>query len=569
MIDFKKVIANSIKEAIEMDENKIYDNISQIKEKGIGDYTFPCFTLSKELKKSPKDIADELKEKISKKEEIEKVESINGYLNFYINKEILIEEVFKEFNEKKEDYGKSNIGSEKTVLIEYSSPNIAKPFHIGHLRTTVIGRALYNIYKFLGYNTISINHLGDYGTQFGKLIEAYKLWHNEYNIEENPIEELTKMYVRINALCEEDSEVLDRCRNNFKLLEEKDEYCVNLWKKISDVSMDEFNKIYSLLNVNFDSIRGEAAYVDDMHEVVEILEKNNKITLSNGAKIVDLSNEGIDTPCIVEKSNGSSIYATRDLEAILYRARTYDYDKCLYVTGSEQNLHFKQIFAVSKYLDLDKKYVDGLEHISYGMYRLKEGKMSTRKGNFVKVEDILNESIEKAKEKVFEKNPDLENIDEVSKKVGIGAVIFSDLYNSRVKDEVFDIDAMLEFQGETSPYIQYMYVRINSILEKYNENILINDIDYSKLNDELSYSIVKLIYNFTDIVNQACEKNEPYILSRYLIDLAQTYSAFYANNKVLSDDMDERKARVYLINIVGNILKSGMNILGIQMPNKM
>ena len=569
MIDFKKVIANSIKEAIEMDENKIYDNISQIKEKGIGDYTFPCFTLSKELKKSPKDIADELKEKISKKEEIEKVESINGYLIFYINKEILIEEVFKEFNEKKEDYGKSNIGSEKTVLIEYSSPNIAKPFHIGHLRTTVIGRALYNIYKFLGYNTISINHLGDYGTQFGKLIEAYKLWHNEYNIEENPIEELTKMYVRINALCEEDSEVLDRCRNNFKLLEEKDEYCVNLWKKISDVSMDEFNKIYSLLNVNFDSIRGEAAYVDDMHEVVEILEKNNKITLSNGAKIVDLSNEGIDTPCIVEKSNGSSIYATRDLEAILYRARTYDYDKCLYVTGSEQNLHFKQIFAVSKYLDLDKKYVDGLEHISYGMYRLKEGKMSTRKGNFVKVEDILNESIEKAKEKVFEKNPDLENIDEVSKKVGIGAVIFSDLYNSRVKDEVFDIDAMLEFQGETSPYIQYMYVRINSILEKYNENILINDIDYSKLNDELSYSIVKLIYNFTDIVNQACEKNEPYILSRYLIDLAQTYSAFYANNKVLSDDMDERKARVYLINIVGNILKSGMNILGIQMPNKM
>ena len=569
MLDFKIVIKDTLKNIIDLKEDEIIKNISLIKENEKGDYTFPCFTLSKILKKSPKEISDELKEKIILPKEIEKIESVNGYLNFYINKETLIKEVFNEFDKKKENYGKSDIGNGKTILVEYSSPNIAKPFHIGHLRTTVIGRAIYNIYKFLGYNTISINHLGDYGTQFGKLIESYKLWHDEYNIEENPIEELTKMYVRINALCEEDPKVLDRCRNNFKLLEEKDEYCVNLWKKISDVSMIEFNKIYDLLNIKFDSIKGEASYVDDMHEVIEILEKNNKITLSEGAKVVDLTKEGINTPCIIEKSNGSSIYATRDLEAILYRARTYDYDNCLYVTGSEQNLHFKQIFEVAKYLDLDKKYIDGLEHISYGMYRLKEGKMSTRKGNFVKVEDILNEAIDKAKEKILEKNPDLKDIEETSKKVGIGAVIFNDLYNSRVKDEVFDIDEMLEFQGETCPYIQYMYVRIKSIIEKYDKNVLINEIDYSKLNDELTYNIAKLLYNFTDIIKEASVKNEPYILSRYLINLAKEYSIFYAHNKVLSDDIDEKNSRIYLINVVATTLKSGMNILGIQMPDKM
>lgn len=569
MVNFKEEISNLISEELNIEKERIYANISLIKEKDKGDYTFPCFTLSKELKKSPNIIAEELKDRIKASDLIEKIESVNGYLNFFINKEFLTREVFEEFELKKDNYGKSYMGNNKTVLIEYSSPNIAKPFHIGHLRTTVIGRALYNIYKFLGYNVISINHLGDYGTQFGKLIEAYKLWNSEYNIEESPIEELTKMYVRINKLCEEDESVLERCRNNFKLLEEKDEYCVNLWKKISEVSMDEFNRVYDLLNIKFDSIRGEAAYVDDMHEVIEILEKNNKLTISEGAKVVDLTEEGIDTPCIIQKSDGSSIYATRDLEAILYRARTYDYDKCIYVTGSEQILHFKQVFAAAKYLDLDEKYVNGLEHISYGMYRLKEGKMSTRKGNFIKVEDILNESIEKAKNKVLEKNPDLEDIEEVSKKVGIGAIIFGDLYNSRVKDEVFDIDAMLEFQGETCPYIQYMYVRINSIIEKSNENVLLKDINYSKLSDEQSYSIVKLLYNFTDIVVQAQEKNEPYILSRYLIDLAKSYSVFYNNNKVLSDDMEERKARLYLINIVGNVLKTGCELLGIQMPNKM
>lgn len=569
MLDFKKEISKLISKELETDIDIIYSNIQLTKDELNGDYSFPCFSLSKTLKKSPVIIADELKDKISYNDFIDKVESVNGYLNFYLKKDVLIKEVINEFEKAKENYGLSDIGKNKTVLVEYSSPNIAKPFHIGHLRTTVIGRALYNIYKFLGYNVVSINHLGDYGTQFGKLIEAYKLWHDEYNLDENPIEELTKMYVRINELCNDDEEVLERCRNNFKLLEEKDEYCLNLWKKISNVSMEEFNKIYNLLNIKFDSIRGEASYVEDMHEVIEILEKNDKIITSDGARIVDLTEDGIKTPCIIQKSNGSSIYATRDLEAILYRSRTYDYDKCLYVTGNEQDLHFKQIFAVAKYLDLDEKYVNGLEHVSYGMYRLKEGKMSTRKGNFVKVEDILNESIEKAKNKVLEKNPNLENIDEVSKKVGIGAVIFSDLYNSRVKDEIFDIDAMLNFQGETCPYIQYMYVRINSVLEKSNSKILLENVNINKINDDFSYRIAKIIYNFSDTIKESALKNEPYIISRYLIDLAKAYSLFYNENKILSDDIEEKESRLYLVNMVGSILKQGSYLLGIEMPNKM
>lgn len=569
MIDIKQIITDLIIKQIDFDKNEIYNHIEIPKEKNNGDYSFPCFILSKTLKKSPNQISEELKNNIILDEKIKKIENIGPYLNFYVNKEYLTKEVFTEFDKLKENYGRSSVGKGKTVLIDYSSPNIAKPFHIGHLRTTVIGHALYNIYKFLGYNVVGINHLGDYGTQFGKLIEAYKLWHDEYNIEENPIDELTKMYVRINKMCEEDEDVLNRCRNNFKLLEEKDEYCTNIWKKFSELSLKEFQKTYDLLGIKFDSIKGEAFYSDKTNEVVDILKKNNKLIKSNNAYVVDLTEDNINTPCIILKSDGSSIYATRDLAAILYRARTYDYDENIYVTSYEQDLHFKQVFSVSKYLNLDEKYLKGLKHISYGMYSLKTGKMSTRKGNFVKLEDILNEAIDKAKNKVLEKNPDLENIDEVSKKVGLGAVIFSDLYNSRIKDEVFDIDEMLEFQGETCPYIQYMYVRINSIIKKSEEKVLLNDIDYSKLNDELSYNIVKLLYNFTNIVKEAKEKAEPYILSRYLIELAKSYSVFYNNNKVLSEDKKERLSRLYLINIVGEVLKIGSNLLGIEMPDKM
>lgn len=449
MIDFKQEIAEQISKIVNMNKEELEKYIEKPKDLKNGDYAFPCFRLAKELKKSPTSIAEDIKNQIHIDEDIiEKVDVVGGYLNFYIQKDKLTKEVvFKIDNE--EEYGKSRIGEGKTIIVEYSAPNIAKPFHIGHLRTTLIGRALYNVYKYLGYNTIGINHLGDYGTQFGKMIEGYKLWGNEYNLDENPIEKLMDMYVRINTLCKEDVEVLERCRDNFKLLEQKDPYCVEIWEKFKTLSMIEFNKIYDLLNIKFDSIKGESFYADKTQEVIELLEKSGKLQESNGAKIVDLEDKGINTPCIIEKTNGSSIYASRDLAAILYRARTYDFDKCLYVVAYEQNLHFKQIFEVAKLLGIDEKYTNGLKHVSYGMVRLLTGKMSTREGTVVKIEDLLKESIDRAKKIISEKNPDLQDKEEIAKKVGIGAVIFNDLSSDRIKDEIFDWNIILNFQGET------------------------------------------------------------------------------------------------------------------------
>lgn len=449
MIDFKQEIAEQISKIVNMNKEELEKYIEKPKDLKNGDYAFPCFRLAKELKKSPTSIAEDIKNQIHIDEDIiEKVDVVGGYLNFYIQKDKLTKEVVFQIDKEKE-YGKSRIGEGKTIIVEYSAPNIAKPFHIGHLRTTLIGRALYNVYKYLGYNTIGINHLGDYGTQFGKMIEGYKLWGNEYNLDENPIEKLMDMYVRINTLCKEDVEVLERCRDNFKLLEQKDPYCVEIWEKFKTLSMIEFNKIYDLLNIKFDSIKGESFYADKTQEVIELLEKSGKLQESNGAKIVDLEDKGINTPCIIEKTNGSSIYASRDLAAILYRARTYDFDKCLYVVAYEQNLHFKQIFEVAKLLGIDEKYTNGLKHVSYGMVRLLTGKMSTREGTVVKIEDLLKESIDRAKKIIAEKNPDLQDKEEIAKKVGIGAVIFNDLSSDRIKDEIFDWNIILNFQGET------------------------------------------------------------------------------------------------------------------------
>ena len=563
MVDFKKIISSLIEKEINID---VYDSIKEIEDSSKGDYAFPCFSLSKEMHKSPVEIADTLKDSI-KDDRIEKIESVNGYLNFFINREYLVKEVLNDYDKNRSNYGKED--HNETVLVEYSSPNICKPFHIGHMRTTLIGHAFYNIYKYLGYNTIGINHLGDYGSQFGKLIEGYKLWGNEYDLSTDAIDKLVEIYVRINALCEEDEEVLNRCRENFRKLEEKDPEYVALWEKFRDLSLEEFYKTYDKLGIKFDSIKGEASYSDGIDEVVNILEKNNKITISEGAKIVDLAEDGINTPCIIKKSDGSSIYATRDLAAILYRARTYDYTKSIYITGYEQDLHFNQVFAVAKYLDLDEKYVKGLTHISYGLYSLKEGKMSTRKGNFIKLDDILNDAIDKAKEILLEKNPEIEDLDDIATKVGIGAVVFGDLYNSLNKDEVFDLDEMLKFNGETSPYIQYMYVRIKSILRKNNSEVLLNSVKYDKLLEGSAFTLVKLINKFNDVLNDVISKNEPYFLSRYLIKLATTYSEFYNEVKILSDDEEERNSRIYLVTVVSEILKTGCNLLGIKMPERM
>ena len=569
MIDFKQIIAKAIAEVVDIDEKELESYIEIPKDANNGDYAFPCFRLAKELKKAPPMIANDIKDKIQINEEmIEKVEVVGGYLNFYIQQEQMVEEVLKEIDIQ-EEYGKSEIGKGKNIVIDYSAPNIAKPFHIGHLRSTVIGGALYNIYKYLGYHTIGVNHLGDYGTQFGKLIEGYKLWGKEYNIEEDPINELTKIYIRINQVCKEDEKVLEQCRMNFKLLEDGDPYCTEIWEKFRKLSLKEFQRVYDLLGSQFDSWNGEAFYSDKMPEVIEILEKSGKLIESQGAKIIDLEDKGISTPCIIQKSNGSTTYATRDLAAILYRARTYDFDKALYIVSYEQTLHFKQVFEVAKLLGIDEKYTNGLKHVPFGMVSLPTGKMSTREGNIVKLEELLNEAIERAKSIIEEKNPELENKDEVAKKVGVGAVIFNDLSNSRIKDEVFDWNQILNFQGETGPYVQYTYVRTKSVLEKAGYMPKIEDIQFEKLLDEASKNIIKLLYNFENILEQVTEKEEPSILARYLIELAKGFSNFYNDNKILVEDKDIQNARIYLTYAVGKVLKTGAKLLGIEMPNKM
>lgn len=568
-MNFKEEIAQKIYNSLEVQDLKIEDIVGMVevpKEKNNGDFAFPCFRLAKILRKSPVDIANDLSSKIHD-EIFEKIDAVNGFLNFYISKDLVAKNTIEKFEKQDKEYGRSNMGNGKIVCVEFSSPNIAKPFHIGHLKTTIIGNSLYKIYDFLGYKTIRLNHLGDYGTQFAKLIEGYKKWGKDYDLEEDPITKLADIYKRINELCENDEKVLEECRETFKKLEDGDEFCVELWNKFKELSLKEFDKIYKLLNVEFDYMNGESFYSDKMQEVIDILEKSGKLIESQGAKVVDLTDKGIKTPCIIQKANGSSIYATRDLAAILYRTRTYDFDKCLYVVGIEQDLHFKQIFTVSEYLGIDKKYTDGLEHVSYGMIRLPEGKMSTRKGNFVKVEDLLNESILKVKEIL--KDRDIENKEEVAKQVGIGAVIFDDLKESRIKEQVFDLNQALNFNGETGPYIQYITVRTASVLSKAGYIPNARDIDYSKLTDESSMEVIKKISDFEEIIVSAMEKNEPSFISRYAIELAESYSSFYNNNKVICDDKALQDARLYLTYMTKITLTNALYLLGITVPDKM
>lgn len=569
MINLKKLIAEKIAKTVDLNANEIqqYIEIPPNSEK-MGDYSFPCFKLAKILKKSPQEIATSIETKLDCGAEIAKIKVIGGYLNFYINKLFLIENVLTEIDKKQENYGACDMGNGKNIIVEYSSPNIAKPFHIGHLRNTIIGASLYKIYQFLGYNTIGINHLGDYGTQFAKLIEGYKRWGNEYNLEENPIEKLTQIYVRISDLCKEDESVLEICRENFKKLEEGDSDCVELWTRFRNLSLKEFQKIYDLLDVQFDSWNGESFYIDKIPEVEKRLEKAGVITESEGAQIVNLEDKGLGV-CMIRKANGSTIYATRDLAAILYRAENYDFDKCLYVVAYEQNLHFKQIFEVAKYLGIPEKCVNGLEHVRYGMTRLATGKMSTREGTAIKVDDLLREAIERVQKIIEQKNPDMPNKGEEAQKIGIGAVIFNNLCTNIIKDQIFDWDSALNFNGETGPYIQYIYVRTNSVLEKAGYVPTIDQVNFALLTDPESVEVVFYLYQFQEVLKDVVDKNEPSILARYLIDLSQSYSNFYQAHKIISEEKDMTDARLYLNKSVGMVLKIGCKLLGIKMPNKM
>ncbi len=567
--DYKQNIANAIAVATNLNAKTLKEYIEVPPDSTLGDYAFPCFKLAKELRKAPPVIAQEIKQSIKIEESIiEKTEIVGGYLNFYINKEKLVTTVLEEIAEKRENFGKQEIGKGKTIVIDYSAPNIAKPFHIGHLRSTVIGGALYRIYQFLGYTTIGINHLGDYGTQFGKLIEGYKRWSNEYNIESNPIDDLTKIYIRINELCKQDESVLEECRNNFKKLEDGDEYCIKLWNQFREVSLKEFQRVYDLLGSKFDSYQGEAFYSNKMEEVIQKLEDTGKLVESEGAKIVNLDELDM-APCLIVKSNGSTTYATRDLAAILYRARTYNYEKAIYVTSYEQILHFKQVFEVSKLLGLDEKYTKGLIHVPFGMVHLKNGKMSTREGNIIKLEDLLKEAIERVKIIIEDKNPKLKDKDDIAKKVGVGAIIFNDLSNNRIKDEIFDWDQVLNFNGETGPYVQYMYVRTKSILEKAEKIPSIKEVDFSKLLDNEAIQIIEALYRFEETLRQVIDKNEPSILARYLIQISQSYSSFYNEHHIIGEEATVQNARLFLTYACNLVLKTGAELLGIQMPERM
>ncbi len=569
MIDFKENIAQKISEVTNIDKEELKTYIEIPPNSDLGDYAFPCFKLAKSLRKAPPVIASEIKEAIKLDDgSIEKIEIVGGYLNIYINKASLAETVLKEVAQQQEKYGSSNIGMGKNVVIDYSAPNIAKPFHIGHLRSTVIGGALYKIYNFLGYNSVGINYLGDWGLQFGKVMAGYDMWKDEYDFSQSEIQAILKIYVRFCQEEKEKPELTELAREYFKRLEDGEEKEVETWKWIRRISLENYQKTYNLLNSKFDSYNGESYYNDKMDAVVDELREKGLLKESEGAQVVDLSEYDMP-PCIIITSAGTTIYATRDLASLKDRINKYDFDKAIYVVGNEQRLHFKQVFKVLELMGYPE-YARKCEHVPFGLVVDKDGeKIGSRKGNSVFLEDILKEAIQKVEKIIDEKNPGLEDKGEVARKVGVGAIIFNDLSNSRIKDEIFDWDMLLNFQGETGPYIQYIYVRTRSLLEKAGYVPDLENINFSKLQEKEAVETLKLLYRFNEFVTLAADKNEPSIISRYLIDVAQNFSTFYNEHKIITEDKTVQDARLALTYAVGTVLKSGVTLLGMEMPNKM
>lgn len=567
MDSIKLNIAEEIAKVLNKEKNEVLEQIELPKDSSMGDFAYPCFRLAKEFKKAPAIIAEDIKSKLENIPNISKIEVVSGYLNFFVDNSKVIEMVLDEILEKKENIYNLDEGLNKTVCVDYSSPNIAKPFHIGHLRSTVIGQALVNIYKAMGYKVVGINHLGDFGTQFGYVIEGYKRFGKDYDLTDEPIKKLVEIYVKINEMAKTDETIVEAARHNFSLLESGDKETVELWQKFRSLSLEEYKKIYDILGIKFDSYNGEAFYNDKMDEIVELLNEKKVLVESEGAKVVNLEKEKV--PCMILKTNGSTTYATRDLAAILYRTREYDFTKCLYLTGYEQMLHFKQIFEVAKYI-VDEKYVEGLVHVPFGMVLGPGGKkLSTRKGASTTIKDVIDEAIQKARQVLEEKGKTGKEAEEIANAVGIGAVIFNDLKNNRIKDEIFDLDEMLKFEGETGPYIQYTVVRINSIMKKAKGDISNIKVDGSVLNKKEEVELVKLLAKAKNVLKQAAQEYEPSILTRYIIDVASAFSKFYNECQVIVDYEVLRNSRLSLVEATGHILKNGLKMLGINTPEKM
>lgn len=564
MIDFKNEIANELlKNDINLSKEELINLIEIPPEKKMGDYSFPCFRLAGILRKNPKLIADELKSAIDS-EYFEKIETIGAYINFYVKRSYFSNNVLNEILEKKECYGSNNLGEGKTVVIEYSAPNIAKPFHIGHIRSTVIGDALKKLYQFSGYKTVAINYIGDYGTQFGIMIAAYKLWGDKEKIDKDPINELLSLYVRYNKEAENNPEMMDQARDYFNKLENKDSEAIELWTWFKEISLREFNRVYKLLNIEFDNYNGESYNSKWIPEVLEELKEKNILKPSEGAYIVDFNEEM--TPALIIKSNGSSTYITRDIATAINRMKTYNFEENIYVVATQQNLHFKQLKAILKKMGYD--FYDKCEHVGFGMVSMKEGTMSTRKGQVIFLESVLNKAIEKTYKIIEKRDIKEDEKKELAKKIGIGAVKFQELYNNRIKDYVFDWDEVLNFDGETGPYVQYTYARINSLIKK-SEVDLNNHTSYEELTSDEEFELIKALFDFKETIIKAKEKKEVSMITRKVCEIAKLFNKYYNTTPILVEDMKTREKRVKLAYATSMVIQNALKILGIEVVEEM
>ncbi|MDU5441470.1 MAG: arginine--tRNA ligase [Finegoldia magna] len=544
-------------------EEEISDLIEIPPNSDMGDYAFPVFKLAKTFRKAPNLIAEELAQKAFENENIKKIANVGPYVNFFVNNSKLVESVLTEAI--KDDFGSSHIGVGKNVVFDFSSTNIAKPFHIGHLRSTVIGNAIRNIMKYQGFNTTGVNYIGDYGTQFGMMISAYLKWGDEDKINANPIKELLNLYVKYNKIAKEDETYMDEARDWFDKLEKKDPTAVKLWSWFREISLKEFQRVYDLLGVKFDNFNGESFHSQFIGDALEAIDKKNLLEESDGAMIINLDDENLP-PVLIKKSNGSSTYLTRDIATAMYRKKTYDFYKNVYVVASQQKLHFEQLRAVLKKMGFD--WWNDCEHVSFGMVSMKDGSMKTREGKVIFLEDVLNRAIDKTKSIIEERNPNLEHKEEVAKQVGVGAVIFQDLFNNRIKDYTFDWDQVLNFDGETGPYTQYTFARSCSILDK-GEFELKDNSKFDLLVDDTEIDIVKHLSKFEEVLLNATEKYEPSFLTRYTVELAKLFNKFYANCPINTAEDELKYQRLYLTYSVNKCLKLSLSLLGIEAPVRM
>lgn len=570
MISYREKIADILAPQIEgLEKDEIMSMIETPADIKMGDYAFPCFKLAKLLRKAPPVIAKSIAEAIGDDPMFEKVESVNAYVNMFVSKEDFAREVVSEAIEKGDDYGRSSIGGGKKVIVEYSSPNIAKPFHIGHIRSTVIGNSIYKIYDFLGYDTMRINHLGDYGTQFGKMICAYRRWGNKEDVIKEPIKSLLSYYTKFHVEAEKDPALEDEARAIFAKLEKGEPEEVELWQWFRDESLKEFNRVYDMLGITFDSYNGESFYSDKMPRFVQELKDKGLLVEDAGAQIVKLDEYDLP-PALITKSDGSTLYITRDIAAAVYRKETYDFYKNIYVVASQQNLHFQQWIKVIELLGYD--WAKGCVHVPFGLVSMEEGTMSTRQGRVIFLEDVLNRAVEQTRQIIKEKNVNTENIDETAKEVGIGAVVFNELSNYRIKDYVFSWDKVLNFEGETGPYVQYTHARACSILRNAGDDAVAKakaGFDAKYITSESAHRLMSLIYELPEVIVEASEKYEPSIVTRHIVDISQAFNKFYHDEHILVDNEDEKIAKIALVLAAKTAIKNGLGLLGMKAPEKM